>query len=70
MVVAVGELDLVGAPRLLEALPAGSTADRPLRSVETLRFLAGFDIARDFEPAKTPRAFDPDQMQAIVQRTG
>ena len=36
----------LAAEALLEALPAGSNAERPFRSEETLGFLADFDIAR------------------------
>ena len=57
-VAVVGDARLA-AQALLEALPAGSNADRPFRSEETLRFLREFDIARDFEPANTPRTVDP-----------
>ena len=54
----VGDARLA-AQALLEALPPGSNADRPFRSEETLGFLRDFDIARDFEPANTPRTVDP-----------
>jgi acetolactate synthase I/II/III large subunit len=57
-VAVVGDARLA-AEALLEALPSGSNAERPYRSEETLRFLREFDIARDFEPANTPRTLDP-----------
>jgi acetolactate synthase I/II/III large subunit len=57
-VAVVGDARLA-AEALLEALPPGSNAERPYRSEETLRFLREFDIARDFEPANTPRTLDP-----------
>jgi thiamine pyrophosphate-dependent acetolactate synthase large subunit-like protein len=49
----------LAAEALLAALPAGSNTERPFRSEETLRFLSAFDIARDFQPANTPRTVDP-----------
>src|SRR4029434_564942 len=57
-VAGVGDARLA-AQALLEALPPGSNADRPFRSDETLRFLADFDIARDFAPAHTCRTGRP-----------
>src|SRR5581483_281492 len=50
------------------ALPAGSNADRPFRSDETLRFLADFDIARDFEPANTARTVDPRSLGVALEK--
>jgi len=46
----------------------GSNADRPFRSDETLRFLADFDIARDFEPANTARTVDPRSLGAALEK--
>jgi len=54
----VGDARLA-AEALLAALPAGSNAERPFHSEEKLRFLREFDIARDFQPANTPRTVDP-----------
>ena len=57
-----------GAEALLEALPAGSNAERPFRSEETLRFLAEFDIARDFEPVNTARTVDPRALGVALEK--
>ena len=66
-VAVVGDARLA-AQALLEALPAGSNADRPFRSEETLRFLAEFDIARDFEPANTARTVDPRSLGIALEK--
>src|SRR5262245_13348308 len=66
-VAVVGDARLA-AEALLEALPPGSNADRPFRSEETLRFLREFDIARDFEPANTPRTVDPRALGAALEK--
>ena len=66
-VAVVGDARLA-AEALLEALPPGSNVDRPFRSDETLRFLAGFDIARDFEPANTPRTVDPRALGVALEK--
>jgi acetolactate synthase-1/2/3 large subunit len=66
-VAVVGDARLA-AQALLEALPPGSNADRPFRSDETLRFLADFDIARDFEPANTARTVDPRSLGAALEK--
>jgi thiamine pyrophosphate-dependent acetolactate synthase large subunit-like protein len=66
-VAVVGDARLA-AEALLEALPAGSNAERPFRSEETLGFLAGFDIARDFQPANTPRTIDPRALGAALDK--
>ena len=66
-VAVVGDARLA-AQALLEALPPGSNADRPFRSDETLRFLSEFDIARDFEPANTPRTVDPRSLGAALEK--
>jgi acetolactate synthase-1/2/3 large subunit len=63
----VGDARLA-AQALLEALPAGSNADRPFRSEETLRFLSSFDIARDFEPANTARTVDPRSLGVELEK--
>ncbi|MBI2738880.1 MAG: thiamine pyrophosphate-binding protein [Rhodospirillales bacterium] len=60
-------ISVAGIP-LLEALPLGSNADRPFRSDETLRFLSAFDIARDFEPANTPRTVDPRALGVALEK--
>jgi thiamine pyrophosphate-dependent acetolactate synthase large subunit-like protein len=66
-VAVVGDARLA-AEALLEALPAGSNAERPFRSDETLRFLAEFDIARDFQPANTPRTVDPRSLGVALEK--
>src|SRR6266852_535164 len=66
-VAVVGDARLA-AQALLEALPVGSNADRPFRSEETLRFLRDFDIARDFEPANTPRTVDPRALGVALEK--
>jgi len=66
-VAVVGDARLA-AEALLAALPAGSNAERPFRSEETLRFLAGFDIARDFQPANTARTVDPRALGAALDK--
>jgi thiamine pyrophosphate-dependent acetolactate synthase large subunit-like protein len=66
-VAVVGDARLA-AEALLEALPPGSNIERPFRSDETLRFLRDFDIARDFEPANTPRTLDPRALGVALER--
>jgi thiamine pyrophosphate-dependent acetolactate synthase large subunit-like protein len=66
-VAVVGDARLA-AEALLEALPGGSNTDRPFRSEETLRFLAEFDIARDFQPANTPRTVDPRSLGVALEK--
>ncbi len=66
-VAVVGDARL-SAQALLEALPPGSNADRPFRSEETLSFLREFDIARDFEPANTPRTVDPRSLGVALEK--
>jgi len=66
-VAVVGDARLA-AEALLEALPAGSNAERPFRSDETLEFLAEFDIARDFQPANTARTIDPRSLGVALEK--
>ncbi len=66
-VAVVGDARLA-AEALLAALPAGSNAERPFRSEETLRFLGEFDIAQDFQPANTPRTVDPRTLGVALDR--
>jgi thiamine pyrophosphate-dependent acetolactate synthase large subunit-like protein len=66
-VAVVGDARLA-AEALLEALPAGSNAERPFRSDETLKFLAEFDIARDFQPANTERTVDPRSLGVALEK--
>jgi acetolactate synthase-1/2/3 large subunit len=66
-VAVVGDARLA-AEALLAALPAGSNIERPFRSEETLRFLSEFDIARDFQPANTPRTVDPRALGVALEK--
>jgi thiamine pyrophosphate-dependent acetolactate synthase large subunit-like protein len=66
-VAVVGDARLA-AEALLEALPAGSNAERPFRSDETMRFLKEFDIGRDFQPANTPRTVDPRSLGVALEK--
>jgi thiamine pyrophosphate-dependent acetolactate synthase large subunit-like protein len=66
-VAVVGDARLA-AEALLGALPAGSNAERPFRSDETLKFLAAFDIARDFQPANTARTVDPRSLGVALEK--
>ena len=66
-VAVVGDARLA-AQALLEALPPGTNAERPFRSEEMLGLLRGFDIARDFEPANTPRTLDPRALGVALEK--
>ncbi|HEY2872672.1 MAG TPA: thiamine pyrophosphate-binding protein [Reyranella sp.] len=66
-VAVVGDARLA-AEALLEVLPAGSNAERPFRSDETMRFLKEFDIGRDFQPANTPRTVDPRSLGVALEK--
>jgi thiamine pyrophosphate-dependent acetolactate synthase large subunit-like protein len=66
-VAVVGDARLA-AEALLAAMPAGSNAERPFRSDETLGFLKGFDIARDFQPADTARTVDPRSLGVALEK--
>ncbi len=66
-VAVVGDARLA-AEALLAALPAGSNAERPFRSQETLKVLREFDIARDFQPANTPRTVDPRSLGVALEK--
>lgn len=54
----VGDARLT-AERLLEAVPARATADKPFHAPEMRKWLAEYDIASEFEAANTPRTLDP-----------
>ena len=54
----MGDARLV-AEQLLAALPERPAGDKPFHGAESLTSIAGFDIARDFEVAHTPRTVDP-----------
>ena len=66
-VAVVGDARLA-AEALLAALPPGSNAEPPFRSEETLRFLADFDISRDFQPANTARTVDPRSLGVALEK--
>jgi acetolactate synthase-1/2/3 large subunit len=66
-VAVVGDARLA-AEALLEALPAGANTEQPFRSDETLGFLKQFDIARDFQPANTPRTVDPRSLGVALEK--
>src|SRR5262249_20795108 len=66
-VAVVGDAKLA-AQALVDAMPVGSNAERPFRSEETLGFLRGFDIARDFEPANTARTVDPRSLGVALEK--
>ncbi len=63
----VGDARLA-AEALLEALPAGSNAERPFHAEATRRFLADFDPAKDFQPANTPRTLDHRSLGVALDR--
>lgn len=44
--------------QLLAAVPARSPTEMPMRSEENARWLAGFDLADDFQAMNTPRTMD------------
>jgi thiamine pyrophosphate-dependent acetolactate synthase large subunit-like protein len=56
-VAVVGDARLA-AEGILAALPAGSNAEKPFRSEAVRATLAAYDIAKDFQPANTPRTVD------------
>ena len=66
-VAVVGDAKLA-AEALLKAIPEGSNAERPFRSEETLKFLRDFDIAKDFQPANTPRTVDPRSLGVALEK--
>jgi acetolactate synthase I/II/III large subunit len=47
------------AEQLLAALPGRRSCEKPFHTAESLATIAGFDVARDFEAAHTPRTVDP-----------
>ena len=47
------------AEQLLAALPGRHSSEKPFHTAESLATIAGFDVARDFEAAHTPRTVDP-----------
>lgn len=63
----VGDARLA-AEALVAALPPGANAEPPFRSEATRQFLADFDIARDFQPANTPRTVDPRSLGVALDK--
>ena len=57
-VAVVGDAKLV-AEQLIDALPDRGDADKPFHGAEPQKFLKGFSIAKDFQPANTARTVDP-----------
>ena len=47
------------AEQLLAALPGRRSSEKPFHTADSLATIAGFDVARDFEAAHTPRTVDP-----------
>jgi thiamine pyrophosphate-dependent acetolactate synthase large subunit-like protein len=66
-VAVVGDARLV-AEQLLAALPERSGADKPFHTAENLALIAGFEMARDFESAHTPRTVDPRALGVELDR--
>jgi acetolactate synthase I/II/III large subunit len=58
----------LAAERLLEAVPARTGADQPLRSEELRRVLADYRPEQDFEPKHTPRTLDPRTVGVELDR--
>ena len=56
------------AEQLCEALPERDAADKPLHAEASLRALAEFDPASEFEPANTPRTLDPRLLALELDR--
>src|SRR5262249_16096634 len=63
----VGDARLV-AEQLLVALPERPGSEKPFHAAENLARIAGFDIARDFEPSPTPRTVDPRALGVELDR--
>jgi len=63
----VGDARVV-AEQLLAALPARPATKKPFHAPETLRLLAGFDPAHDFQPANTARTVDPRSLAIELDR--
>src|SRR5262249_14268022 len=56
------------AEQLLAALPARRSSEKPFHAAESLATIAGFDIARDFEAAPTPRTLGPRALGGELHR--
>jgi len=66
-VAVVGDARLV-AEQLLAAVPSRPSSEKPFHAAENLASIAAFDIARDFEPAHTPRTLDPRALGVELDR--
>jgi thiamine pyrophosphate-dependent acetolactate synthase large subunit-like protein len=66
-VAVIGDARLV-AEQLLAALPARPGGNKPFHAPETLKMLAGFDRAQDFQPANTPRTVDPRSLGMALDK--
>jgi len=66
-VAVVGDAKLV-AEQLAEAIPARAASDKPFHREETLRLLASFDVASDFQATHTPRTIDPRALAVELNR--
>ena len=53
----VGDAKVV-AEQIIAALPAQPGSNKPFHALESLATLAAYDIAKDFQPANTPRTVD------------
>ncbi len=58
----------VAAQQLLEAVADKPAGHKPQHSAETRSFLAGYDMAREFTPAPTPRTLDPRSLALALER--
>jgi acetolactate synthase I/II/III large subunit len=56
------------AEQLLAALPGRRSSEKPFHTAESLATIAGFDVARDFEAANTPRTVDPRALGVELDR--
>jgi thiamine pyrophosphate-dependent acetolactate synthase large subunit-like protein len=66
-VAVVGDARLV-AEQLLDAVDERADDDKPFHTPAARAILDGFDIARDFEPANTPRTVDPRSLAVTLSR--
>ncbi len=66
-VAVVGDAKLA-AEQLLAAIPARPQGDMAMRSQENARWLAGFDLADDFQAMNTPRTMDPRSLALELDR--
>jgi thiamine pyrophosphate-dependent acetolactate synthase large subunit-like protein len=66
-VAVVGDARLV-AENLLAALPERTAADKPFHDAATMRLIEAFDLAKDFQPANTPRTVDMRTLGLELER--